>query len=273
MNLKLKKILAGPWLALTKHWSLTRELAKRDVLGRYRGASFGLFWSLISPFLMLMVYTFAFGTVMGGRWPEIEAGQTQFAIVLFAGLIVHGFFAECLNKSVGLIVSNPNFVKRVIFPLEILPWPMVLSALFHVFMNLLVFLLMRLVVDGQLAITTLLFPLVMLPLLVLVLGMSWFMAAVGVYFRDLGQITGVLSMAMLFLSSAMMPLESVPEQYRWVFALNPLSFIIDQARNVLLWEIMPDWTGLAWYLLGSMVFMYACFAIFASVRRGFSDVL
>lgn len=252
---------------------MTRELAKRDVLGRYRGASFGLFWSLISPFMMLMVYTFAFGMVMRGRWPEIEAGHTQFSIILFAGLIVHGFFAECLTKSVNLIVSNPNFVKRVIFPLEILPWPMVLSALFHTLMNIVVFLVMRMIMDGAIAWTTFLFPLVMLPLVVLGLGVSWFMAATGVYFRDVSQITGVLSLAMLFLSSAMMPLESVPDGYRWVFEINPLTFIIDQARNVLLWNTMPDWAGLAWYLLASLCVLYGGYAAFAGTRRGFSDVL
>jgi len=265
--------VSRPWGAITRHWSLTRELAKRDILGRYRGASFGLLWSLISPFLMLMVYTFAFGTVMGGRWPQIESGDTKFAIVLFSGLIVHGFFAECFNKSVGLIVGNPNFVKRVIFPLEILPWPMIISALFHVLMNLMVFLVMRLVVDGQIAATTFLFPLVMVPLVVLVVGVSWFMAAACVYFRDLGQVTGVISMALLFLSSAMMPVASVPERYRWVFELNPLTFIIDQARNVLLWNRMPDWAGLGWYLLASIAVMYLGYAVFAWLRKGFADVL
>lgn len=265
--------IALPWSALGGHWSLVRELTRRDVLGRYRGASFGLLWTLISPFLMLMVYTFAFGTVMRGRWPQIEAGQTSFAIVLFAGLIVHGFFAECLNKSVGLITSNPNFVKRVIFPLEILPWPMVLSALFHTLTNLAVFVALRLLMDGQIAATTLLFPLVLLPLVLLTLGVAWLMAAAGVYFRDVGQVVGVLSMAMLFLSSAMMPVESVPEQYRWVFQANPLTFIIDQARNVLLWERMPDWSGLAWYGAGALLAFYAGYAAFAATRRGFADVL
>ncbi|WP_243694045.1 ABC transporter permease [Stenotrophomonas sp. ATCM1_4] len=269
----MNSILVRPWIALWQNRSLIRELAKRDILGRYRGASFGLAWSLISPFLMLMVYTFAFGTVMKGRWPEIEAGHTKFAIILFAGLIVHGFFAECLNKSVSLIVSNPNFVKRVIFPLEILPWPMVLSALFHSAMNLAVFMVMRLIMDGQLSMTTPLFFVVMLPLVVFCMGMSWFMAAIGVYFRDIWQVTGVLSMAMLFLSSAMMPVNSVPEKYRWVFELNPLTFIIDQARKVLLWGGYPDWVGLGWYSLMSVIIFCLGYWVFSATRRGFADVL
>lgn len=265
--------LARPFAALAEHRSLTVELARRDILGRYRGASFGLLWSLISPFLMLLIYTFAFGTVMGGRWPAVASGDTSFSIVLFAALIVHGFFSECLVKSPTLVTANPNFVKRVIFPIDILPWPMVLSALFHTGSTLVVFLVMRLVLDGEIAWTTFYFPLVMLPLVVLCLAMSWFLAALGVYLRDITQITPMLSMAMLFLSTAMMPIETVPEAYRWVFALNPLSFIIDQAREVLLWGGAVDWVGLAAYLGVAIVLLYASRYFFATTRRGFADVL
>lgn len=263
----------GPFTALLSHRSLTLELAKREVLGRYRGASFGLLWSLISPFLLLCIYTFAFGTVMGGRWPEIQNGRTHFAIILFAGLIVHGFFAECLVRAPALIVSNPNFVKRIIFPLDILPWPMVLSALFHTFMNVAVFIALRLVMDGEFAWTIVLLPLVLLPLVILTLGVAWFLASAGVYLRDIAQITGVLSMAMLFLSSALMPIDSVPETYRWIFIVNPLTFIIDQARNVMLWGRMPDWRGLGQYLIAAVIVMYLGRAWFLATRRGFADVL
>lgn len=269
----LLRRLARPFAALVDHRSLTVELARRDILGRYRGASFGLLWSLISPFMMLMIYTFAFGTVMGGRWPQVEAGDTSFSIILFAALIVHGFFSECLVKSPTLVTANPNFVKRVIFPIDILPWPLVLSALFHTGTTLVVFLVLRLAMDGQVEWTTVLFPLVMLPLVVLCLAMSWFLAALGVYLRDITQVTPLLSLAMLFLSTAMMPLESVPEDYRWVFMLNPLSFIIDQARAVLLWGEMPDWLGLGIYLAVALVLVYAARYFFATTRRGFADVL
>ncbi len=262
-----------PLSVLGRYRSLAWELARRDVLGRYRGASFGLLWSLISPFLLLGIYTFAFGTVMGGRWPQVESGSTHYSIVLFAGLIVHGFFAECLNRSPELVVGNPNFVKRVIFPLEILPWPMVMSALFHVAMNTVVFLALRLLMDGEFTWSVVLLPVVMFPLVVLALGVSWFLAALSVYFRDVRQVTGVLSMALLFLSSAMMPLQSVPQAYRWVFEANPLSFIIDQARNVMLWGVMPDWAGLALYLLAALVVFAGGWAWFNATRKGFADVL
>ena len=268
-----ERLATRPLSALAEHRSLTLELAKRDVLGRYRGASFGLLWSLISPFLMLMIYTFAFGTVMGNRWPQVEAGNTSFAIILFAALIVHGFFSEVLNKAPTLITANPNFVKRVVFPIDILPWPLVLSALFHAGTTLVVFLVLRLVMDGEVAWTTVFFPVVMLPLLVLCLAVAWFLAALGVYLRDITQVTPLLSLALLFLSTAMMPIEQVPESYRWVFEYNPLSFIIDQARAVLLWRQLPDWWGLARYLAVATVLVYLARYFFATARRGFADVL
>lgn len=263
----------GPFGALGVYRSLSIELAKRDVLGRYRGASFGLLWSLISPFLMLMVYSFAFGFVMKSRWPQAAQGHVHYSIILFVGLIVHGFFAECLNRSPHLITGNANFVKRVIFPLEILPWPMVASALFHTFMNFLVFLVLHIVLDHSVAWTIVLLPLVLLPLVILTLGVSWLLAALGVYLRDISQVTGVLTTAMLFLSTAMFPIDALPVRYRWLLMINPLSFIIDQARNVALWGKLPDWIGLGIYALLALAVLYLGYAAFRLTRRGFADVI
>ena len=263
----------SPAHALTRHRSLVRELTIREVLGRYRGASFGLLWSLISPFRMLCVYTFAFGTVMGGRWPQPGGHQVDFAIILFAGLIVHGFFAECFTRAPSLITSNVNYVKKVIFPVEILPWPMVLSALFHFLMNIVVFMVVRWVVEGDVAWTTVLAPLVVLPLVPLTLGVCWLLASLGVYFRDLNQVTGVMSAALLFLSSAIVPVASIPEPYRWVFRLNPLTFIIDQSRAVLVWGQLPDFMGLAVYLALACLFACLGYLWFVATKKGFADVL
>jgi len=265
--------LLGPFSALLGHRSLTLELAKRDILGRYRGASFGLLWSLISPFLMLGVYTFGFGFVMKGHWPQTKDTNVPFAVILFVALIVHGFFAECLNRSPTLITSQPNFVKRVIFPLDILPWSMLLSALFHSMMNIAAFILLRLVIEHTLTWTVIYLPLVMLPLVFLTLGVSWLLAALGVYLRDIGQVTSVLATAMLFMSSAMYPLSAVPERYRFYFELNPLTFIIDQAREVALWGNTPNWFGLALYALFGLFTAYVGHACFTATRKGFGDVL
>jgi lipopolysaccharide transport system permease protein len=266
-------VVPGPFSALRAHRSLTLELAKRDVLGRYRGASFGLLWALISPFLMLLVYSFAFGFVMKAKWPQGEQGNVHYSIILFIGLIVHGFFAECLNKAPVLITGNVNFVKRVIFPIEILPWPMVMSALFHTFMNFLVFLALHIALDHAVSWTSIFLPIVMFPLVLLMLGVSWFLAALGVYLRDIGQITGVLATALLFLSPAMYPVDILPPGYRWLIMINPLTFIMEQAREVALWGHLPNWAGLGIYTFCALLVMYLGYGAFRLTRRGFADVI
>jgi lipopolysaccharide transport system permease protein len=267
-------IIFAPISSVLRNRSLIAELSKREVLGRYRGASFGLLWSLISPFLMLGVYTFAFGNVLSSKWPQQPGGQSNnYAIILFVGLIVHGFFAECLSRSPNLVIGNASYVKRVVFPLDVLPWPMLLSALFHVLMNIVVFVLLRLILEQTFSWTMVFLPLVLLPLVIVMLGIAWLLAALGVYFRDISQITGVLATAFLFTSSAVVPVNSVAPKYRIVFELNPLTFIIDQARGVALWNQMPDWTGLGIYLVVGVVIAYFGYAWFAATRRGFGDVI
>ena len=265
--------LAGPFDAWLRHRSLTWQMAKRDVLGRYRGASFGLLWSLISPFLMLLIYTLAFGYLLKSRWPGTSGNIADFSMLLFIGLIVHGFFAECLNRAPILIVSSPNLVKRIVFPLQVLPWMMVLSALFHAIANSLVYVALNLALRGEFMPTVLLLPLVVLPLAVAALGVGWLLSSLSVFLRDIGQITGVLATAMLFLSSAIVPVDTLPDHYQWVFRLNPLTFIIDQAREVAFWGRMPDWAGLGLYALGALLFAYLGYAVFQKTRRGFADVL
>ena len=266
-------IFLGPFHAFTRYRSLTLELSKREVLGRYRGASFGLLWSLISPFLMLIVYTIAFGYVLKSRWPHTSGSTTDYALILFLGLIVHGLFAECMNRAPSLVVSNVNLVKRIIFPLEILPWPLILSALFHALMNVVVFALLMLVLQHHLPGTIIALPLVLIPLVVFTAGVCWFLSALGVYMRDIGQITGVLTTAMLFLSSAIVPVDTLPKAYRIVFYLNPLTFIIDQTRQVAIWGHWPNFAGLAAYLAGSLVVAWLGYIWFRKTRRGFADVL
>lgn len=267
------KRFIGPFSALCEYGSLTTELTKRDILGRYRGASFGLLWSLISPFLMLCVYSFAFGVVLKSKWPQVSGGGHPFAIILFVGLIVHGFFSECLSRAPGIVTGNPSFVKKVVFPLEIIPWQVVLTALFQAGMNIIVFILLRLLLEGQVSWTIILIPVVFVPLVFISLGVCWFFGALGVYVRDINQVTGVLATAMLFLSSAMIPVQTLSPRVQALFHLNPLTFLIDQARAVALWGTWPDWGGLASYSIGGLIFMYAGYAWFVATKRGFADVL
>lgn len=265
--------MLAPFSVLFAHRYLAWEMTKREILGRYRGASFGLLWSIFSPFLMLMIYTLAFGYVLKSRWPGSNGTTTDFALILFAGLVVHGFFAECFTRSVQLIVGNANYVKKVVFPLELLVWSMTFSALFHLLINLGVLILLKLLWHGALPWTVLLLPLVLLPLVLLTVGLSLACASLGVYLRDIGQVAGVLATAMLFLSSAIVPITSVPEGYRWVFMLNPLTFMIDQCRDLVIWGRAPDWAGLGVYLAIALAVLMLGAFVFRKMRGGFADVL
>ncbi len=265
--------ITGPLSAWLRHRSLTLELSRRDILGRYRGASFGLMWSLISPFLMLIVYTIAFGYILRARWPDTSGSTADFAMLLFLGLLTHGFLAECLVRAPNLIAGNANLVKKIVFPLEVLPWTLAVSGLFHACANIIVFAFMNLVLRGEVHATILLWPLVFFPLMLVALGTVWLVSALSVFLRDIAQTTGAVATALLFLSSAIIPVQTLPESYQRIFRLNPLTFIIDQTREVAFWGRMPDWTGLAQYTLGALVFVYVAFAVFQKTRRGFADVL
>lgn len=264
-----KALLSSLWI----HRSLAYQLAKREVVGRYRGSVAGLAWSFFNPLLMLAVYTFVFSVIFQARWSGLEGGKGSFAIVLFVGVLVHGIFAECLNRAPGLIMANTNYVKRVMFPLEILPWVAMGSALFHAFISLIVLILAQLLVFGSVPWTALLLPLILAPLVLTTMGVTWIFAAFGVYLRDIGQITVVITTVALFLSPVFYPVTALPEKYRVVFLMNPLTFIIEQSREVMIWGRLPDWSGLVLYIAASLAVASIGFWTFQKMRRGFADVL
>jgi lipopolysaccharide transport system permease protein len=267
-----RQLRAAPIPLLATHRGLVLELAKREIFGRYRGANLGVAWAIFSPFLMLAVYTMAFGEILGSRWPGVET-TGAFVLVLFIGLSIHSFFAECITRAPALIFANANYVKKVVFPLEILPWPVVLSALFHLALNICVLLVGVWLVEGSVHATALLLPVVLLPLLPVVVGAMWLLSAVGTYVRDIAQVMPPAATAFLFLSSAIVPVQAVPEKYRAVFHANPLTLIIDQARIVVLNGEGPNYLSLAVYTLVALGFSVVSFAIFRRLRGGFADVL
>src|SRR4026207_708308 len=166
-------------LALGRSLWLNRQIitqmTKREVMGRYKGSIMGLAWSFFNPVFMLAVYTFVFSVIFKSRWGVgEEESKGMFAVVLFVGMIVHGLFAECINRAPALILSNVNYVKKVIFPLEILPWVAFGSALFRTFIGVGVLLLAQLLISHQLHWTVILFPLVLLPLIFISMGFAWF---------------------------------------------------------------------------------------------------
>ena len=259
---------------LWRYRELIARLIKRDVLGRYKGSLLGLAWSFVTPIIMLMIYTFVFTVVFNARWGVGgEESKSVFALQLFAGLIVHGILAEVLTRSPGLILLNTNYVKKVVFPLAILPVIPLGSALFHAAISSLVLIVAQLLVVGSLPWTFWMLPIVLLPLIVLAMGISWLLASLGVFLRDIGQTMGLIATMLLFLSPIFYPISALPESFHGVIHANPLTFIIEQTRIVLIEGRLPDMVGLLSYLAVALVVAWFGFAWFQKTRKGFADVL
>ncbi len=250
------------------------RLARRDIAARYRGSFGGLIWAVVTPIVMLAVYTFVFSVIFNARWGvEQEQSRVQFAIVLFAGLLVHGFLAEVLNAAPGIVSANVNYVKKVAFPLEVLPIIQLCNALFQCLIGIGVLLLAQAVFDGGLPPTAPLIVCVLVPLSLLALGLAWFLAGLGVYVRDVGQLTQVFTATLLFVSPIFFPVAAIPEAFQGPIRWNPLTFLIEQARDVLVWGRAPDGLGLLAYTAGALVVAWLGYAWFQATRRGFADVL
>jgi len=264
-----KEMVASLW----RNRSLIKALTQREVIGRYRGSVMGILWSFLNPVFMLLVFTFVFSVVFKARWSGGSDSKTEFALILFAGLIVFNLFAECFNRAPGLILANVSYVKKVVFPLEILPWVALGSALFHALISLGVWLIAYLILFGVPHITVLLLPLVILPLLLLIMGLTWGLASLGVYLRDVSQFIGIVTTVLMFLSPIFYPASALPEKYRHLLLLNPLTPAIEQARDVLFWGKVPDISMLSIYLLAATLIAWLGFAWFQKTRKGFADVL
>ena len=263
----------APFVSLWKNGRLIFDLTRRDISGRYKGAIVGSFWAFITPLLMLGVYSFVFGYIFNSRWSENETGHVHFSIVLFVGLIFSSMFSDCMTRGPGLVLANANYVKKVVFPLEILPWIAVGNALFHAGISCVVLLLVLLATGTPIASTVIFFPLLFLVFLPLLTGMVWLLAALGVFFRDLQQIVMVLSNALTFLAPIFYPRTMLPEQYRWLLSLNPLSFVVEAGRGLVLWGVLPSWIAVSGYVLASVFFSWVGWCFFQLTRRGFADVI
>lgn len=260
--------------SLWRNHGLISAMVKREVVGRYRGSVMGIAWSFLNPLVMLAIYTFVFSAVFKARWGVVGSeSQVDFAIILFAGLIVHGLFAECVNRAPALILLNVNYVKKIVFPLEVLPWIAFGSALTHAAISLAVLLLAQLLLSQHIPWTVILLPFVLLPLVFATMGFAWFLSALGVYVRDIGHITGMLTLGLLFLSPVFYSIAALPKQYQVWMQLNPLTFVIEEARNTLIFGVVPDLAQWGTMLAASALVAWAGFAWFQKTRKGFANVL
>jgi len=249
------------------------QLTVHDVRSRYRGSAMGLLWSIVTPLLMLAVYTAFFNEVFGARLGPSAQTAPQFALALFIGMLLHGLLSECMTRAPALIVSQPNLVKKVVFPLEILPIVSLGSALIHLLAGMAIWLGFYCVAEGMPPPTAPLIVVVLLPFTLMTLGIGWILAALGVYLRDLAHVTPILSSVLLFASPVFYPLSMLREPFRSVVAASPLTLPIEQARAVLLTGHLPDWPALLAYTLVAVLVAALGLLWFAGTSKGFADVV
>jgi len=259
--------------SLVEHRFVVAQLSRRAILGRYRGTMLGLVWSLFTPLLLLAVYTFVFGTVLQIRWVDQGGGNLEFAAILFSGMLIHGILAECLTQASSLISANPQYVKKVVFPLEALAWVTVIGAFFQGLVSTCVLGIYLLFVNGTVPLTILFLPLPLFSLGLVCLGITWLVAATAVFLKDIAQVAGILTTILFFMAPILYPKTALPEQFQIFLYLNPITFVIEQFRDLALWGRPPNWAGLGIYTAAAFVFAWGSLAWFQKTRRGFADVL
>ena len=250
------------------------RLTEREVLGRYRGSALGIGWSFMTPLAMLAVYTFVFSQVFKARWGGIEnTGPLGIAVNLFAGLIVFNLFSECVNRAPNLIIQNSNFVKKVVFPLEVLGSVAVGSACFQALTSTVILMLFELIAFQSVPITILWLPIVWLPLILGSLTITWLLSAVGVYIRDIGQLIVVCLNMLMFLSPIFFPTSALPARWQPLLGLNPIAQVIEQTRRVAVQGLSPESN---YIFVGVIISCLSCelaFRTFQRLKRYFADVL
>jgi lipopolysaccharide transport system permease protein len=255
-----------------RHRSLFLELTKREFAGRYRGSFGGIFWSFIQPLFLLSVYTIAFGVILKARW-GFPGNTADYAFMLFAGLIIFNSFSEVLIKSSTLIANNPNFVKKVVFPLQMLPVITVATALIHAFIGLVVWLLGYSLFIGAPKLSALLFPLIFICLAPVLLGMGLLLSAMGVFVRDINHFSGMVNHTLLFLTPIFYSIEAAPPLLQKLLLLNPLTFLVEQFRLILFYGQVPALKGLVLYFALASLFALVSYILFQRLRPNFADMV
>lgn len=263
----------GPGLVIWRHRSLIGRLARRDIGARYRGSVLGVSWAVLTPLLMLGVYTFVFSGVLRARWGEGAEGTGDFASRLFLGLILFQVLARMLGETPGIMKQNRALVRKVVFPVEVLVVVRLISALFDAAAGFVVFLVIGWLMSGAPAWSVVLSPVAVVPVALMSLGAGWLLAGLGAYLTDLGPIAATGATVILFLSAVFYPIGIVPESYRWVIAWNPVAAVIDTARGLAFRPVSFDAVRFCVLLGFSWLVAWAGLLVFRRVRGGFSDVL
>ena len=259
--------------SIWRNRSLLLQLWKRDFAARYKNGILGVAWAFINPLLMLALYSFVFVAVFKMRWGAGPDTKGNFVILLFTGLIVHGFFAEFITRAPLLVSANASYVKKVVFPLELLPFMPLLSALINFCVGMVLVSLLLFYLQGSIPVTILLLPVLVLPYAILILGITYFLSATGVFIRDLAHVVGIVSTVAMFASPVLFPLENVPEAYRMLLYANPLTLIVEQLREIAILGVVPDWRLTLLYAGVAVSIFFLGVSWFQATRKGFADVL
>lgn len=255
------------------HRLLLWEMTKRDISAKYKGSYLGIFWAILMPLGTLSVYSYVFGTVFNSRWSMAGKADVPFPIVLFAGLIVFNFFAECVNRAPTLVTSSPNLVKKSVFPVVILPWMATFTAFINSLISVSILLVSQLIFIGHIPVTALLFPIVLLPVALVALGVGWFLASLGVYVRDIAQMVGLVTTTLLFLTPIFYPPGRTPSTLDAFTSINPLATQVQSMRAILLWGEVPSLTSFATALVVGWAVAWLGLIWFTKTSDGFADVL
>jgi len=253
---------------------LIKSLLIREIESRYRGSMLGLGWNILTPLLMLLVFSFVFQEIFQAKWPNrVDGEDINFTYNLFIGLSTFWFFSDVIGRAPALFSSSPNYIKKVIFPLELLVLVLVLSSLFYFSINILIILGLSFIVGDGLSFSLLYLPLVIGVSLPLLYAFAMILASFGVYLKDVGMIVGVLLNLLMFLSPVFYPVESIPERLQFLFLMNPLTLIIEQLREIIVYGVKIDLSATFIYGIVALCFYFIAKKLFNVLKKGFADVL
>ncbi len=267
---------SGPFAPIRAAWrqrQLLQRLVHREIEQNFRGSALGKMWAIIGPLFMLSLYTVAFGLVIRPHWQQTVASPSEVALIYFSGIIVFSFFVDCLMRAPMLMFEHITYIKKLVFPLEILAWVVLGGALFRVTIGLAILMAFFLVTRGLPPPAVIAVPLLLALLSLFAVGMIWLLSAVAVYLRDVRHMIIVLMPALMFLTPIFYPLSSVPAAARPFFYANPLTFIIEGVRHALFAGLWPDWLAFIVYALAAYLFNWLAYTAFTKLRAGFADVL
>ncbi len=261
-----------PFLTLWRNRSLIRTMVRRDILGRYRGSFAGIFWTVINPLLLMLTYFFVFGVVLRTRFGA-DQSRSAFALYFLAGMLPWLAFSEAAGRSALVIWEHRNFVKKLVFAVETLPVNVVVAGLVSEFFAIVLFCGFLLLTRGGIPPTILWLPLLIIPQILFTAGVSWFLAALGVFLRDLGQVIGFLLTLWFFLTPICYPESSLPQSLVSLFAKNPIYVLVRGYRAILLEQHAPEFASLwKFWLLAAAAFVLG-HAWFYKLRKSFPDIV